>query len=241
MHAASAPPRAAASMRPRPEGRGEPTCATQTRLAEVLQCGHGPKAVENGPADVRCPRVQLQCGHGPKAVENLRAPAVIGTPPASMRPRPEGRGERTVLADPGAERWCFNAATARRPWRTALERAADPGPGFNAATARRPWRTYKHDGAEKYRIMLQCGHGPKAVENLESSQTVPQARSGFNAATARRPWRTCEAIHLDDLQTLQCGHGPKAVENDEERCNYDRYAGCFNAATARRPWRTAAP
>ena len=67
---------------------------------------------------------QLQCGHGPKAVENCRETR-HGLPQAtaSMRPRPEGRGE------PGADATLqerhargFNAATARRPWRTTEQR-----------------------------------------------------------------------------------------------------------------------
>ena len=61
-----------ASMRPRPEGRGEP----QDRLEQVLhfrlQCGHDPKAVENEAYhhEEGAGTVMLQCGHDPKAVEN---------------------------------------------------------------------------------------------------------------------------------------------------------------------------
>ena len=37
-----------ASMRPRPEGRGEPTrWSTCSSRVPTLQCGHDPKAVEN--------------------------------------------------------------------------------------------------------------------------------------------------------------------------------------------------
>src|SRR5437660_493826 len=61
-----------ASMRPRPEGRGESTTPTRFEAA----------------------RTSLQCGHGPKAVENLSFYPHGGLfEDASMRPRPEGRGE----------------------------------------------------------------------------------------------------------------------------------------------------
>jgi len=86
-----------ASMRPRPEGRGDPYSPQRRSLPAVtLQCGHGPKAVETcgcGPA-VGAGHHGLQCGHGPKAVET-------SLPVVSRCPRPRS----------------FNAATARRPWR----------------------------------------------------------------------------------------------------------------------------
>ena len=88
-------------------------------LTASLQCGHGPKAVESSQGLTRCrlgTSHALQCGHGPKAVENYSVVRAC---------RPVGS---------------FNAATARRPWRTA---GAPPAGSFsfNAATARRPWRT----------------------------------------------------------------------------------------------------
>ena len=91
-----------------------------------LQCGHDPKAVENRVAGLHAGDRfhELQCGHDPKAVENesshsrqrkqqarfnaattrrpWRTPADNGNDcpdpaQASMRPRPEGRGERPTL------------------------------------------------------------------------------------------------------------------------------------------------
>ena len=136
----------------------------------------------------------LQCGHGPKTVEN-------GTGRQPFPPRFSR-----------ATRWCFNAATARRPWRTVgwphagcysasmrprPEDRGEPGlqwgtnlsEGFNAATARRPWRTKRNFLTQSSRLALQCGHGPKTVEN--STLLVVVVFIGcFNAATARRPWRT---------------------------------------------------
>ena len=120
--------------RPAPPASGRFNAATtrrpwRTRRADAvdclvarLQCGHDPKAVENGQmasrvnrgrrasmrprpegrGEPRQPRVGrtvratgLQCGHDPKAVENTTIPRTsdAGRHSASMRPRPEGRGE----------------------------------------------------------------------------------------------------------------------------------------------------
>ncbi len=204
-------------MRPQPEGCGEP-CG-QRKVVDggcPLQCGHSPKAVENSAAGGKSTReMTLQCGHSPKAVENRARLFICLTARASMRPQPEGRGELRQPAknparhmasmrpqpegrgEPGLVGRCeavadrFNAATARRPWRTRQlsefdlpcvasmrpqpegrgEQPVAPAPffatclGFNAATARRLWRT-------------------------ETAHNNWQAYSRFNAATARRPWRT---------------------------------------------------
>ena len=285
-----------ASMRPRPEGRGE----RPDRLADLvrspsLQCGHDPKAVENadgGHSDRRCcgasmrPRpegrgerrrltdmrscpTRLQCGHDPKAVENLGRPVAHrpSSAGASMRPRPEGRGEQRDADVPGSP-------TRRASMRPRPEGRGEPHDsrprsyrqhGFNAATTRRPWRTARRraspvDVASK----LQCGHDPKAVENARtpaasstaSSRASMRPRPGgrgerdagspgttrrrrasmrprpegrgelpgrrapptrpcsFNAATTRRPWRTSRLSVTRAVDgRLQCGHDPKAVEN----------------------------
>ena len=209
-------------MRPRPEGRGEPSRPAARLISfDKLQCGHDPKAVENraglastptnccfnaattrrpwrttrrtvparpgrpgfnaattrrpwrtqAPPKVERYRHPLQCGHDPKAVENEFFGWLTGVKHvASMRPRPEGRGERR----------------GRR-------RAAGAFPGFNAATTRRPWRTKAYSS---YHAMARR----------------------FNAATTRRPWRTVQ-VHALRLDV-------------DER---------FNAATTRRPWRTRCP
>ncbi len=141
-----------------------------TADALQLQCGHDPKAVENHsiPSGQQPTNASLQCGHDPKAVENARGNAPRHAQLVdSMRPRPEGRGEPPTSACCGPPRASFNAATTRRPWRT------------------------RQDAAGQRRLRpLQCGHDPKAVENLA------QPLNRFVSATP-----------------LQCGHDPKAVEN----------------------------
>ncbi len=233
-----------------------------------LQCGHGPKAVENtspsspsggsgsgfNAATARRPwrtpalgqfrlgPVGLQCGHGPKAVENLRAEGVGPEQDgeASMRPRPEGRGERSGAAPARATSGCFNAATARRPWRTTsfiascdqcLKASMRPRPeGRGERTWRDRFIIHYHASMRprpegrgeppmslprsRGSTRLQCGHGPKAVENRRTRPRGTSPGRGFNAATARRPWRTsARPAGCSGQGRLQCGHGPKAVEN----------------------------
>ena len=116
--------------------------------------------------------------------------------------------------------------------------------GFNAATTRRPWRTAAQPiGRDRY-PELQCGHDPKAVENVRryfsgrgraraSMRPRPEGR-GEPVATQASP-ATREASmrprpegrgerHADGMRHvaghwLQCGHDPKAVEN---RSRYKR-------------------
>ncbi len=235
----------------------------------ALQCGHGPKTVENtdlkqfvevwqtgfNAATARRPWRTTQCQgqDRSRAYASMRPrPEDRGEPRkngvrlsgsnASMRPRPEDRGEPWKRGRTANGSGRFNAATARRPWRTiegVLATLASQV-GFNAATARRPWRTGSH----------QC--------------LIATVRC-FNAATARRPWRTCDTATLycprnasmrprpedrgepggpdridADAEELQCGHGPKTVENEKRARRVRAWRACFNAATARRPWRTPA-
>ena len=109
-------------MRPQPEGCGEQAIVKDGSLRDALQCGHSPKAVENMPcwtAMTPAPGA-LQCGHSPKAVENvstaktclLRAVKLqCGHSPKAV----ENHIQKSSQAD---RKGCFNAATARRLWRT---------------------------------------------------------------------------------------------------------------------------
>ncbi len=133
-----------------------------------------------------------------------------------MRPRRFGRGEQRTVKRIVILLLSFNAATAFRPWRTAL--AAVPPP---------PWLT------------LQCGHGVSAVENGSRPGPPSRPRAAFNAATAFRPWRTAIVavdVAADDDPSMR----PRRFGRGERR----QPAGCvddclaFNAATAFRPWRT---
>ncbi len=186
--------------------------------------------------------------------------------PASMRPRPEGRGELARdRAGPTTGRPRFNAATARRPWRT-LRRQADDAAAVGLQCGHDPKaveNSFRPAFPAPAMPPLQCGHSPKAVENRRASQSYKDVGRHFNAATTRRPWRTMGTyVYWDPTQSLQCGHDPKAVENEVGMRHTRRTellqsghdpkavenprgarrassrAACFNAATTRRPWRT---
>src|SRR5437899_1728492 len=95
----------------------------------------------------------LQCGHGPKTVENSAGRAVqSGGVQASMRPRPEDRGEPPT-APPCDDAAHYGASMRPRPEdrgeRPTTSNSTRPSPRFNAATARRPWRT-------NTRSVIQC-------------------------------------------------------------------------------------
>ena len=154
-----------------------------------------------------------------------------------MRPRPEGRGELAPQLR-GLESCSFNAATTRRPWRTASSRQTTTNAFdcFNAATTRRPWRTF---GDVTSQVAAEASMRPRPEGRGERHSGI-DAHNGasFNAATTRRPWRTSGGPCGCVQGALQCGHDPKAVEN-REACVGDR-VHCFNAATTRRPWRTRA-
>ena len=93
-----------------------------------------------------------------------------------MRPRPEGRGEHG------------NRAVGCSATDDASMRPRPEGRG------ERPRRRLADE-----RLPLQCGHDPKAVENVGTVDAMP---------TGSR---------------LQCGHDPKAVEN--RRASVSRAAG----------------
>src|ERR1700731_831210 len=109
-------------MRPRPEGRGERRGAeTGNGVGVSLQCGHGPKVVENKGSRIEVKGVVvLQCGHGPKVVENRYRDGRLWLTDDFLQC---GHGPKVVEnANPAAtfqrRRRTFNAATARRSWRT---------------------------------------------------------------------------------------------------------------------------
>src|SRR5438046_218356 len=82
-----------------------------------------------------------------------------------MRPRPSGRGEPASGRGPRGRK-----ATSMRP--------RPSGRGEQDA------EVVDNAGGE-----LQCGHGPRAVENADTSSARFNRRH-FNAATALGPWRT---------------------------------------------------
>ena len=212
-----------ASMRPRPEGRGELwdivdshalthrtrfNAATTRRPWRTLPFFR--VHAEHQRASMR-PRPE---GRG----ELLNASGDANGHAASMRPRPEGRGEPQ---DRSASR-CFisgfNAATTRRPWRTkpattrtgARHRDASMRPRPEGRGEPRSIRA-RHAGSS-----LQCGHDPKAVEN--DLQSIAEGVYAVMLQCGHDPKAVENVVVNVNLcrprYGLQCGHDPKAVEND---------------------------
>ena len=216
-----------ASMRPQPEGRGE----HGARLFICLGCEGFNAATARRPwrtADSlrKIKReILLQCGHSPKAVENPSlSVAARRSRIASMRPQPEGRGERGSSASLN----CQCVASMRPQPEGRGEQPVDPAPffatclGFNAATARRPWRTETAHEQLASLLELQCGHSPKAVENIKQVgsnglhwplQCGHSPKAVENLDYIEYPRQVC---------VLQCGHSPKAVENVDRQGHCDR-------------------
>ncbi len=236
-----------ASMRPRPEGRGEPTegawsTASGTWGFNAATARRPWRTIHRAFKTRMCPHA-LQCGRGPKAVENVVPRRGHHHPvEASMRPRPEGRGEHRGQDQqrPGERR--FNAATARRPWRTRRVGAGVAGLEDASMRPRPEGRGERRKpGYDFFRSpRLQCGHGPKAVENSYPGFRPGPKAGRFNAATARRPWRTVEA-RVRPPRVEIASMRPRPEGRGEPSCSPPRLCPgmcSFNAATARRPWRT---
>ena len=173
-------------MRPRPEGRGE-------HQISVRPCQDGSGRRFNAATTRR-----------PWRTSSRRLVTVHAAPRASMRPRPEGRGERELMS-----------SHVGGPVK--LQCGHDP-----KAVENQP-RTAVGFGV---RQELRCGHGQKAVEKRLGQFHEGEAHAGcFNAATTRRPWRTIGPASTAPAQrALQCGHDPKAVENssgEDERNEAD--------------------
>src|SRR5262249_13577803 len=91
---------------------------------------------------IASPLMRLQCGHGPQAVGYQAEAGGVGHhSPASMRPRPSGRGipSSTALDQPS------DTQASMRP------RPSGRGIHNNTIALKRIFR------------QLQCGHGPQAV------------------------------------------------------------------------------
>src|SRR5437879_5798184 len=104
----------------------------------------------------------LQCGHGAEAVENVT-----------------GRGRF------GRVWCCFNAATARRPWRTSSRGHPSKSiAGLQCGHGAEAVENCTRNGAPADYLRLQCGHGAEAVENEE-----PATMSAPAQAASMRPRR----------------------------------------------------
>ena len=95
---------------------------------------------------------------------------------ASMRPQPEGCGERISGSGRIFRRLGFNAATARRLWRTDFLEILKAKP--QRFSSPQPEGCGELNGQKLIgvaRIGLQCGHSPKAVENVRVGELLPRS------------------------------------------------------------------
>ena len=204
-----------ASMGPRPCGRGRYIPAPFT--APMEQGFNGATALRpwTGVRTARCltQAKRLQWGHGLAAVDGVsRLDKCFTNMPASMGPRPCGRGRLTVSSykqRPGG----FNGATALRPWTGSRRVCRRPDRiGFNGATALRPWTAVSQAEAVWRYYRLQWGHGLAAVDGSEAGAE----QAGADAASmGPRPCgrgRDGAGLAPGAGAQLQWGHGLAAVD-----------------------------
>ena len=232
------------------------------RAVDQLQWGHDLAAVEGGSylgSGRACLGFNGATTLRPWKV--LKVCKVMGDPPASMGPRPCGRGRPTAQGHSRRHahasmgpRPCgrgrlitqngyflvlssFNGATTLRPWKV----------GYSSAypTARKKLQ-WGHDlaaveggdlrGALDQRLGLQWGHDLAAVEGIIYRLTLATSLC-FNGATTLRPWKadsSFQAFH--DLPLLQWGHDLAAVEGRGTVWPVSSTQS-FNGATTLRPWK----
>ena len=120
---------ARASMGPRPCGRGRTVLFDTRRRDESASmgprpCGRGRVRAQHGLDRL----FLLQWGHGLAAVDGAAHPVgPVVRPGASMGPRPCGRGRQATWFKTRPCIWSFNGATALRPW-TARARRVEVRP-----------------------------------------------------------------------------------------------------------------
>ncbi len=206
-----------ASMRPRPEDRGErEPLVWQVFSMLSLQCGHGPKTVENWrymPEGSYRPSFNAATARS-RGELSANLAALPAVPEASMRPRPEDRGEPELVHS-----ICLGiTAASMRPRPEAVENVRS---AFHLAEQERASMRPRPEAvenlvavaAEEVWWRLQCGHGPKPWRTSGKSTWV---KNWQDASMRPRP-EAVENLGVPDCccaeRGLQCGHGPKTVEN----------------------------
>ena len=178
-------------MGPRPDGRGK-----SRRRGEVCaqvgrrQWGRGQTAAESCADEGklhRALRVNGAAARRPRKADQSET-ATPRSAPASMGPRPDGRGKLppTELLSP--RRRCVNGAAARRPRKAArIPRAPLPTCCVNGAAARRPRKAFRSTAAITCTKSRQWGRGQTAAERISRMSAHMRAWPGVNGAAARRP------------------------------------------------------
>ena len=180
----------------------------------MLQWGHGLAAVDGRPR--AGPGARRPASMGPRPCGRGRhaaCPTAADGRPASMGPRPCGRGRRVRNAWYQGRSACFNGATALRPWTDVPDGYFAAGVlRFNGATALRPWTAgpVRH-GPGRGRVASMgprpCGRGRLFLCLFRAILCVASMGPRPCGRGRQRLGRTSEA---DD--ELQWGHGLAAVD-----------------------------
>ena len=138
---------------------------------------------------------------------------------ASMRPRPEGRGEPFRCSRPHARADGFNAATARRPWRTRVEIGPQAARRQASMRPRPEGRGEPRCGVSGQGECSKASMRPRPEGRGEQRRNVRRRdpKAGFNAATARRPWRT--AARSGSIEAAGASMRPRPEGRGEHHYN----------------------
>ena len=228
--------RPAASMGPRPNGRGKPartTCFARTAPASMgpRPNGRGKAALKasslrasrvNGAAAKRPRKVEAgraligkslrQWGRGQTAAESTCPLFGANYPPASMGPRPNGRGKAAKILSVG---WTHgvNGAAAKRPRKVAHHAAGRTVPP--ASMGPRPNGRGKCvvETPMKKLFLRQWGRGQTAAESCRLPRWR-RGRPGVNGAAAKRPRKAASSKEAyAPRSSRQWGRGQTAAES----------------------------
>ena len=249
-----------ASMGPRPNGRGKFARGVRRVARPLLQWGRGQTAAERsvpmcfllGPHPLQwgrgqtaaessvAPRwpiasKQLQWGRGQTAAESWCAPVMCRPIPASMGPRPNGRGKWPPAPTPCSSWSGFNGAAAKRPrkvvdqvvYRVLVVASMGPRPNGRGKTALAA--SLLRDTAT-----LQWGRGQTAAESIRSfGYKVPFW--SFNGAAAKRPRKGINFSYDEKIEMASMGPRPNGRGKLIKARVASSLASRFNGAAAKRP------
>ena len=205
-----------------------------------LQWGHGLAAVDG--ARPSPPAQDWDCFNGATALRPWTAvqnSTRCNARPASMGPRPCGRGRQASRAAARRPSRGFNGATALRPWTGGRGGRTRVHPSsFNGATALRPW-TARLPGppGQVGRASMgprPCGRGRRAVDGrCLSCAAMLQWGHGLAAVDGHTLHASMSRAVIASMGPRPCGRGRRTRAASSARHS------SFNGATALRPWTAA--
>ena len=166
----------------------------------------------------------------------MKALTYLRLHPASMGPRPLGRGNRAPWV---VHMLDMEASMGPRP----LGRGNDVVPASDHDAS--AWLQWGHGLSAVEKIVLgqsvrpsrplQWGHGLSAVEMQHLHTKRPCCC--FNGATSSRPWKRATRRHRDPIDMASMGPRPLGRGNEASTADVGSGPRSFNGATASRPWK----